>query len=402
MKKLVEDHWATLVGLFLLAMLAQLLIAANTLGHQPDGWLIGDWLINYQGGFVRRGLPGQIFLTISSATGLSPVTLITLTQVLLSLCTFAYTFKLAKSVAPGINHALILFSPAFIQFMSLGLDGLRKDMLLFALLSYHSYRMSRSEGNAESRGYLAFLSLAFVVLVLSNEMLLALLPYFISGLYLKDNRLTVARFGTYVLLLLPATLAAATVILFFRGNNEVVSGICNSLSTIPLYDCLPHAVVLGQRHIPEAIGFLALNFSDGVWAVTYCNPPKSLVVSGMVLTLAMAPIFYFFRKRDISGANRYWVAFPIVSLVATLPLLLVFADYGRLTGIHVICLTYVVLQILNMDKKVDGAANNSSGSLAWILCLAYILGWKIAAFNPTPSKVFPVVKIYKELKAETH
>jgi hypothetical protein len=32
-----------------------------------DSWAISDWLINYQGGFVRRGLAGEVLLRLSSA-----------------------------------------------------------------------------------------------------------------------------------------------------------------------------------------------------------------------------------------------------------------------------------------------------------------------------------------------
>lgn len=380
-------------------MLVPLFAAAHALWHQPDGWLIGDWLINYEGGFVRRGLPGEVFLKISALTTLDPVTLVVGTQMFLCLCTFAYTFKLVRRTEPTISNALIVFSPAFMQFIALGGDGMRKDMLLFALLSYHSYRLSRSKsGNGITSRYLVFLSLAFVVLVLSNEMLVAFLPYFICGLYLKDSRLDLARLGTYAMVLMPATLAAGTVILFFKGNSQVVSGICSALTHIPLRDCQPYVVVPGERHIPEAIGFLALNFSDGIWAVKYCNPPKSLIISALVLILALAPIFYFFSKRKIAPTDRYWKAFPALSLIATLPLLLVFADYGRLTSIHAICLSYIVLQMLNVDRKEVGITNHSHGSLAWVLCLAYVLGWKIVAFNPSATQVFPVLKIYKEIK----
>ncbi|MBF9029116.1 hypothetical protein HKCCE3408_01795 [Rhodobacterales bacterium HKCCE3408] len=34
-------------------------------------WTLGDWLINYEGGFTRRGLAGTITLWLSDATGLS-------------------------------------------------------------------------------------------------------------------------------------------------------------------------------------------------------------------------------------------------------------------------------------------------------------------------------------------
>ena len=41
----------------------------------PNGWTPGDWLVNYQGGFVRRGLPGELILLVAHALHLSPVLL---------------------------------------------------------------------------------------------------------------------------------------------------------------------------------------------------------------------------------------------------------------------------------------------------------------------------------------
>jgi hypothetical protein len=32
-----------------------------------NDWTAGDWLINYSGGFVRRGLPGELFLLAARA-----------------------------------------------------------------------------------------------------------------------------------------------------------------------------------------------------------------------------------------------------------------------------------------------------------------------------------------------
>jgi len=34
-------------------------------------WQTGDWLINYQSGFVRRGLIGELFFMLSRLTGLN-------------------------------------------------------------------------------------------------------------------------------------------------------------------------------------------------------------------------------------------------------------------------------------------------------------------------------------------
>ncbi len=40
--------------------------------RQRHAWVMGDWLIHYAGGFVRRGLFGQIFVALSRVTGLNP------------------------------------------------------------------------------------------------------------------------------------------------------------------------------------------------------------------------------------------------------------------------------------------------------------------------------------------
>ena len=33
---------------------------------------VQDWLINYQGGFVRRGIPGELFYQLYNFTGIHP------------------------------------------------------------------------------------------------------------------------------------------------------------------------------------------------------------------------------------------------------------------------------------------------------------------------------------------
>ena len=46
----------------------------NTLSNKTylnDSWTIGEWLINYQGGFVRRGFIGEIIYILASSSNLS-------------------------------------------------------------------------------------------------------------------------------------------------------------------------------------------------------------------------------------------------------------------------------------------------------------------------------------------
>src|SRR6266446_6911984 len=47
------------------------LLSAIYPGYKVNTWQISEWLINYQGGFVRRGLPGEIILALSKQ-GINP------------------------------------------------------------------------------------------------------------------------------------------------------------------------------------------------------------------------------------------------------------------------------------------------------------------------------------------
>ena len=41
-----------------------------------NSWTIGEWLISYAGGFVRRGLPGELIHLISKNFEISPIFLV--------------------------------------------------------------------------------------------------------------------------------------------------------------------------------------------------------------------------------------------------------------------------------------------------------------------------------------
>src|SRR5262249_18441108 len=47
------------------------LVSAIYPGYKVNSWQISEWLINYQGGFVRRGLSGELILALSRQ-GLNP------------------------------------------------------------------------------------------------------------------------------------------------------------------------------------------------------------------------------------------------------------------------------------------------------------------------------------------
>jgi hypothetical protein len=78
-----------------------------------DAWEYGEWLINYQNGFIRRGLIGEIIITFSNFSKIniqySFVTILTIISALY----FYKCYSLFKKIKLNIVNVFILFSPIF-------------------------------------------------------------------------------------------------------------------------------------------------------------------------------------------------------------------------------------------------------------------------------------------------
>jgi len=125
---LVERLSAPLiVGFFLIATIEQFYKSLSW-GH--DNWCMTECLINYAGGFVRRGLPGELALSVSSIIGISPNVIIVIGCFLLLLGLILFYCRKATKNLPAflIASPIVLGIPAYNDFL------VRKDTLCIAIL----------------------------------------------------------------------------------------------------------------------------------------------------------------------------------------------------------------------------------------------------------------------------
>ena len=123
------------ISLFLIS-LSLLIVSNNTFrwyqNSENNVYQFGDWLMNYQGGFVRRGFFGEIFFRIYEITNISPPLIILIFLFFLYLLFGIYFFKLLKKVQ--FNHLIIfsLFSPlAFFFPVFNSVASAKKEILFF-------------------------------------------------------------------------------------------------------------------------------------------------------------------------------------------------------------------------------------------------------------------------------
>ncbi len=95
------------VALFSQIYLAHLLWQTS----EPHEWILGEWLINYQGGFIRRGLLGEILFQLSHLLSINVVHLTIIAQIIV-FAVFLYStyFLIKESPLSPATVALIFFT----------------------------------------------------------------------------------------------------------------------------------------------------------------------------------------------------------------------------------------------------------------------------------------------------
>lgn len=110
------------IAFFIGAFIHQTTIALSW-GH--DSWQITEWLINYQGGFVRRGLPGELIFRLSSHIGIGANVI----AVILSLVIFFIIFILLFIKVRNYFSIAFLLSPVVLGSAAYQNFIVRKDGL---------------------------------------------------------------------------------------------------------------------------------------------------------------------------------------------------------------------------------------------------------------------------------
>lgn len=126
-------------------------------------WTIGEWLISYAGGFVRRGLPGAVIHSAAVRWGLSPVHLAWLASLVSFVVLAALLWRFCRD---QIDTALIL-SPLILLGPIIGGFFVRKDVFVVAV--YGICLMSIQLFNAKKRLGAVVVNALCIIAVLSHE-----------------------------------------------------------------------------------------------------------------------------------------------------------------------------------------------------------------------------------------
>lgn len=295
--------------LYLLTLLLTYSLRAIGFANEWHGWNIAEWLINYDYGFVRRGLSGEFIGALSSVTGFG-LNFIVAFLAILAMAAFIFLLSRAPIYSPMMGLAMIW--PTNLSFYFTDHSSiLRKDILiiLFSLI----YVFALPSGRLNSNKFLIIFSIASIFLTLTHELFLFYTPFFICASFLLGRGLV--RVGFAVAL---SSFATAAALLLF-AKPILGSKTCLDLLSLGATESVCHGILEWPFHS------LLDSFNDVLEKV---GPWHFLPVIA-VLFVSTLPNYLYLRGNFPISAGQSFIVCVTAMLACLAPLFFIAHDYGR-------------------------------------------------------------------------
>lgn len=371
--------------IFSAAYLMLILIAMAGIGLHATGtmtqWILGDWLINYQGGFVRRGLMGQIIFFLSRWLHLSPLLIAVAVALVAYMLLYWSIWKLMANSSWRLWVIAAFISPALLGFTVAARGGFHKDVLYLASLAILLVLLMRKD----VKGWIlaAYITFVCTFCILSHEPLFVYLPYVLAALAIGVGEIK----RTAAIALIPMIFAMASfyAVAKHHGDAHTVTAICDSLGKENAPVCL--GSISNLSHSSEYARQETIEDSTR-YHYYRVYPPLGL--------LALVPIAMGFAdlwktpglRRDL----KFLAGTAAVSFAMSLSLFYYATDWGRWIYMHLFSL-FLILLFLDNRRQTDISTAvpvwGISGGRArvvfvCILLFVYATCWNLPNFSDKP------------------
>ena len=324
----------------------------NSAGH--DAWQYGEWLINYQYGFVRRGLMGEIIFLFSNlfANNIQVSFLIIISTICILYYYFSY--QLLKQIKFNFIHLFILFSPLyFFFFVVISKVGVKKEVLLYIFYIIYLLHLSSKNYNL-SNNWKYFLT--YFLLLFNHELAFFYLPYLVLPLLFVIKKKDFRNFIFQIFFLVSGSLLIIIILYFNKGTIDHTLTICQSLETYAPMKCTWWGPIFALSHD------LFTNIDNNPNLFFYLTADTKTNFSfAFYVFYSFVPIIIFLNFSNIIFENiiinkNIFLYFCILVFLFSLPLFHVAEDWSRWFSIHIHLISFFIF-FLYKNKLVF---NNNS------------------------------------------
>lgn len=300
-------------------------------------WNLSDWLVNYNNGFVRRGLWGEFFLYLYNSYNLDIIQGIYLITIISTIALILFTIYFFRK--KGLSVFLLPCALLLGSFTMHNITSFRRDalMLLLIFLTLYLYR-KWIENDRKRWIYYILLSLTGIFVILTHEAsFFCFVPFIVFDYFNRNrNRTLLQRGASTAIFILPILLTMGCACIF-KGNEEVANNIWNSYA--------PYFQEKFGEMLPIGDGVEALGWSTRYAVNHHIEKNFLTLLPGNIPSIFAWCIVFFlalylmvnvnkirlfeYEREDIDKEHLATILF--IQLAGMLPLFTVLScDYGRL------------------------------------------------------------------------
>ncbi|MDQ7993315.1 MAG: hypothetical protein AAGC63_06560, partial [Propionicimonas sp.] len=219
---------------------------------------VGDWLINYADGFVRRGLFGEL-LFMASPPGLATLLVLAGFQLACYAVVVAYAVGFLHRTGYAWPAIALACGPAALPFIGWDVEGgWRKEIVCFAAIALLGWAR-RATGDRLGRALTLTAVAAFALAIFSWEAAVFAVPVMLYLLRRPDGRPDLTGWPSLALLALGGVGGVAS--LLARGDDHAVKEICRTVIAQGLNgDLCDGAIRMIGQPLPDALEAVAIRF----------------------------------------------------------------------------------------------------------------------------------------------
>lgn len=360
----IEDKIQNFLLYFIILIFITTIVSAlrGYIGH--NAWTIGDWLINYQGGVVRRGFLGEIIYWVSYFTHINPGIYVVFLQTLSYAVFLSFSYLLLKKQNYLLPYSFLIFSPFIFTFqINDAQGGFRKEIIYFALLAFVVWVSRTKEKQIFEKIFFVIL-LFYPIVILTHEMLAIYLPYLLVP-YFMTIKITKKKFFLVCLFLIPSVLSFIIAI-YYSGTQIQVTEIFNSIAH------LNYSITGG------AISWLDKDSSYEIERVINRLKNQYYVYYILIIPFAIFAYIPIYDRIKSIMQNKLSLLMILISIIGSIGLFVVAVDWGRFLYIHLVSIFLLSLMILNNNKNLSSHNLKQSISLFVLVCfIIYTFFWHI-------------------------
>ena len=318
---------------------------------------LNELFINYEGGFVRRGLFGEIIYILKDYFFSDNIKLylgVKIDYIYLYIITFFcllfyYQFySLLKKEEINIKYWYIIFSPLSIPFILYNYQAIgRKEVLLFIIFLSFIFLLKKAK---RKESPILFVIITTPLLILIHEGMFFFISIFFIIYLFESNSANKKLIFYSLFFLFVISLFFFILTIIYKGNDSHVEYICSSLSNYPIKNCMERSAIemLSSAHTLKNEFSILWDRAINDKYISYYLLFSLVAFAPLLITLYKYNFDILIKRRTLS-INSLFIL--LIIFINALPLFIFTHDWGR--WLHIIyILSLITFFHLKSSNKI--------------------------------------------------